>query len=160
MIDAHEARAIATEAHANDNYLCKNDYLEEHVSRVVKNVLMIVTDNYKNYEKFEAHVVMDHAVVAWLHDVIEDHPEYKERIWYTLHYTPREALWAITKEDGEDYEDYIERLSYNDIARRVKIADLWVNLSNLEYCNDDRANRLRARYEPALKKLERIENAN
>ena len=45
---------------------------------------------------------------------------------------PEEAIQAIdclTKRKGEDYEGFIRRVDANEIARKVKIADLEDNLN-------------------------------
>ncbi len=40
------------------------------------------------------------------------------------------AVDNLTHQAGESYDDYIERLAINEIARRIKIVDLQQNLSN------------------------------
>lgn len=68
--------------------------------------------------------------VALLHDVYEDAPPH-------LRPSEREindpyqwfALAAITRDTREPYERYLARVCDNDIAARVKLADLWHNLS-------------------------------
>lgn len=68
-------------------------------------------------------------VVAVLHDVIEDsiytlddleEEGYPEEII--------EAIDAITKREGESYQDYIARVLMNRLARNVKLADLEHNM--------------------------------
>jgi (p)ppGpp synthase/HD superfamily hydrolase len=39
-----------------------------------------------------------------------------------------EALKAVTKENGEDYEQFVRRSAANPLARRVKLADLEDNM--------------------------------
>ena len=69
------------------------------------------------------------TIVALLHDVIEDtsitlddlrDKGYSDEIIV--------AIDALTRRTGETYSAYIERLSNNKLARRVKIADLRHNL--------------------------------
>lgn len=62
--------------------------------------------------------------VAWLHDSVEDTS-------ITLNYIASEfgqivtsAVKAISKREGEDYQDYLCRVKQNPIAKMVKIADL------------------------------------
>lgn len=74
----------------------------------------------------------DFEAVALLHDVLEDN----------LHWTPTrlldegipphvvDAVVAITKVPGENYEGYIERVDSNSLARVVKIADIMANLAD------------------------------
>lgn len=68
-------------------------------------------------------------VVAVLHDVVEDTD-------WTFEDLKREgfddgtlkALDCLTKREGEDYEDFIQRSAKNSLAHRVKIADLEDNM--------------------------------
>lgn len=68
------------------------------------------------------------AIVAALHDIVED-------TWVTLGYLENyfsdeiiQAVDAITRRDNETYRQYIKRVCQNDIARRVKKADVEDNL--------------------------------
>ena len=87
--------------------------------------------------------------VAWLHDVIEDTD-------MNLHFLKLSdveeniiaAVEAITKRQGEQYLDYLSRVTANDLATAVKIYDLRDNLRNLEKGN------LRDKYELTLWLLE------
>lgn len=64
-----------------------------------------------------------------LHDVVEDTPytlEDRRRMGY-----PEEVLEAldwVTWREGESYEDFLERVKRNRVARRVKIADFEDNM--------------------------------
>ena len=68
-------------------------------------------------------------IVGVLHDIVEDTPitlqdlrqkGYSEEIV--------EAIDCLTKREGENYEDFIERCKKNPIAMKVKIADLEDNM--------------------------------
>jgi hypothetical protein len=64
------------------------------------------------------------------------------------------AIGALTHHSRDSYEQYIERVARNPVARRVKIADLEDNLANnrrspLATGNADRIRR----YEAALVRL-------
>lgn len=64
------------------------------------------------------------------------------------------AIESLTHRSNESYEEYIERVSANKIARRVKVADLWENLANNRRHPASPENRDRiARYERALARL-------
>lgn len=68
------------------------------------------------------------AIVSLLHDCVED-------TWVTLGFLENrfpgeivDAVDAITRRDNETYRLYIKRCCQNDIARRVKKADVEDNL--------------------------------
>jgi len=94
-------------------------------------------------------------MAAVLHDVVEDTEiELGDLVEAGF---PNDVVLAVdnlTHRTGESYDDYIERLATNEIARRVKIVDLRQNLSNNRRLprsveNDDRIDR----YEAALARL-------
>lgn len=69
-------------------------------------------------------------MAAVLHDVVEDSG------WTLEGLRERgfpeevvEAVACLTHRDGESYEEFVERLKSNPLARRVKIADLEDNLN-------------------------------
>lgn len=68
--------------------------------------------------------------IATLHDAVEDHPEEVNVARLSLHFGARvaEGVDALTRRDGEDYDDFIVRVGQNHDAVRVKIADLIDNL--------------------------------
>lgn len=69
-------------------------------------------------------------IVALLHDVVEDNDRYSFDYFSELGFSPDivEALDAITHRKDENYEEYIERVKANELARVVKIQDLRHNL--------------------------------
>lgn len=71
----------------------------------------------------------DEKIVAVLHDAIEDSPLTLEDLT-TLGFSSIviEAIEAITKRDGEEYEVYLNRVMVNPIALKVKIADMTDNM--------------------------------
>lgn len=78
----------------------------------------------------------EETVVALLHDVIEDSKYTLEDIKYTFEQRGEElrggeaqALKLLTRNKEEDYSDYVERIKWQPIARKVKIADLKENLN-------------------------------
>jgi len=87
-------------------------------------------------------------IVGVLHDVVEDSAtvgggDILALFGGSIH----EAVMALTRTDGESYEDFILRAKANPIARRVKIADIKDNLR-------PGAEHLRPRYERALAVLQ------
>jgi len=64
------------------------------------------------------------------------------------------AIDSLTHRAGESYEDYIERVAANEVARRVKITDLRENLANNRRSPEAPGNAERiARYDVALARL-------
>lgn len=69
--------------------------------------------------------------VAVLHDVLEDTAVTAEKLREAkLSSEVVDAVTALTRRSGQTYEQYIERVAGNAIARPVKLADLADNLAN------------------------------
>lgn len=75
-------------------------------------------------------VLVDMTVAA-LHDVVEDSEYTLETLSTFFPENIIEAVDALTKRDGEDYEAYITRVLRNKIAIRVKMADIRNNIDPL-----------------------------
>lgn len=71
---------------------------------------------------------LDEQIVAILHDVYEDSAVTLEELSYWFTPTVCTAIDAMSKRDGETREEYINRVSTNDIARKVKKEDLRHNM--------------------------------
>lgn len=84
-------------------------------------------------------------VAAVLHDVVEDGD-----ILALFGEDVHAAVFALTRQEGEDYFDYVQRAGVNPVSRAVKLADLRDNLR-------PGAEHLRDRYERAIKMLEEIQ---
>jgi (p)ppGpp synthase/HD superfamily hydrolase len=94
-------------------------------------------------------------IVAVLHDVVEDTNLTLETLEDNGFGPPiLDALDALSRRPGEAYEDYIQRLAPNLIAREVKLSDLRDNLANNRSLphTDDNLARI-ARYEDAQRVL-------
>jgi hypothetical protein len=108
------AEALAREAHAADLDKHEQPYVG-HLERVVAGVLA------------EGHGP-EAVAVAWLHDLLEDHPEYHEGdlLALGLPVAVVAAIEILTRPLGVTYADYIERVksSGNALALAVKRADL------------------------------------
>lgn len=90
-------------------------------------------------------------VVALLHDVVEDTSiAFSDLKDMGISDVCVEALMAITKRHGEDYEIYLKRVKSNDIARRVKIADISHNMD---------LNRLKDITDKDMKRVEKYKTA-
>ena len=135
-----KAEIIAKKAHAGQVDKAGEDYFN-HPKRVA--------DNF--YEDND-------IIVALLHDVIEDTD-------ITLEHLKKEgfnddvlaALDAMTKREGESYDQFIERVKDNPIALKVKMADLRDNMDilRLPVLTEKDLQRI-AKYHKAYKYLEQF----
>lgn len=72
-------------------------------------------------------------MAAVLHDVVEDTDWTLEDLRKEDFPEPLiEALDLLTHRDGVSYDDYVQNLARNHIARQVKLADLRDNINLLE----------------------------
>ena len=136
------AKFVSENSHKNQIDKAGIDYFAGHIQAVVNGVTT-------NKEK----------IVAYLHDTVEDTPLTIERIKELFGEEIGEAVFAITKsKDGSlSYDDYIERVKANPLARAVKISDLKHNmdLSRLEKVGITEKDIKRAKkYQKALKKFQ------
>jgi (p)ppGpp synthase/HD superfamily hydrolase len=73
---------------------------------------------------------VDAKMAAVLHDVVEDteitHDDLQKEGFPK---SVLEAVHCLTHRDGEAYDNYIERIKQDEIAREVKLADLRDNMS-------------------------------
>ncbi len=138
----HLGRAIelAKQHHESQTDKAGNPYIE-HPLRVM------------NQMKSE-----EEKIVAVLHDIVEDtdislndlrNEGFSEEVV--------SAVECLTKQDGENYDSYIERISFNPFAVKIKLADLEDNrdLTRLPQVTDMNLERLE-KYEKALEKLTRL----
>lgn len=68
-------------------------------------------------------------IVALLHDTIEDTnvtADYLREEGFTEEIV--EAVLAVTRSDGEEYDDYVRRAAQNELGHMVKRADLEDNM--------------------------------
>jgi (p)ppGpp synthase/HD superfamily hydrolase len=98
-------------------------------------------------------------IVAVLHDVVEDgemaiddlrKAGYSEEILV--------AIDCLTRRDGEEYDQFIDRVEGTTLARKVKIADLQDNLDlgRIREPNERDFNRIK-KYQKALAELRKAE---
>ncbi|MBQ0000569.1 MAG: HD domain-containing protein [Clostridiales bacterium] len=67
-------------------------------------------------------------VIALLHDVMEDTDVTEQELRPIFGDRITDALLLMTRDKSEDYSIYIERLSHNELSRKVKLADLTHNM--------------------------------
>ena len=97
----------------------------------------------------------EQRMVALMHDLLEDTDVTAQQLLdegFPAEIV--EAVLAVTRRQGEDYEAFIERAATNPIARRVKIADLLDNMdvTRLTTLTDDDCQRLK-KYHRAWRRL-------
>jgi (p)ppGpp synthase/HD superfamily hydrolase len=67
--------------------------------------------------------------IAILHDLIEDCPEWNETsLRHLFSENIVSTIVVLTKQKGEDYFDYIDRISQSSWATKIKIEDLKDNM--------------------------------
>ena len=97
------------------------------------------------------------VVVALLHDVVEDTDLTIEDLKVMgFSESVTDAIALMTHEEGVEYMDYVKNIKSNEIARKVKLADLKHNsdLSRLDIV-DEKALKRREKY---LKAIELLNN--
>lgn len=68
-------------------------------------------------------------IVAVLHDALEDSAVSHLQLWEAFGLEVADAVHALTRQDGEAYSEFIERVALNPLARKVKLADLADNMN-------------------------------
>ena len=110
MNDLERAIELAVSAHAGETDKAGETYIR-HPLRVM-----------------EAMETETERVVAVLHDVVEDTSYSLGDIDDLFDTEIRDAVDALTKREGEEYMEFIERAAADPIARRVKLADIEDNM--------------------------------
>jgi (p)ppGpp synthase/HD superfamily hydrolase len=98
----------------------------------------------------------EEMAVALLHDVIED-SEFTSADLLGEGIPPIvvEAVQLLSKEEGENYHDFVDRVAENPLATKIKIADIEdnINVLRLEAIGEKDLERV-AKYHRAWKKLQ------
>ena len=110
--DVEKARAWAEKMHRGQTDKSGNPYIG-HPERVAGRL--------KSPEE---------QVVGWLHDTVEDTEMTLSEIEGGFGPETTAAVDAISRRDGEEWDDYLKRVKQDPVARRVKISDL-IDNSNL-----------------------------
>lgn len=108
----------------------------------------------------EGLITTDEIIVAYLHDVLEDtDATIDDLIQLGLSDEQITAIRLMTKKKGDNYDEYIDRIKGNKIARQVKIKDLEDNmdLTRLLHLEEKDIERLK-KYHKSYIKLTRYEN--
>lgn len=115
----NEAAALSRAAHAGQVDRGGNDYFTAHVEEVVRIVR----------EELGGSIAA--AVVAYLHDVVEDTPVTIEEIETKFGAEIAGHVEAVTRKESETYFEFIERVkAYGGDAVTVKTADVLDHLHN------------------------------
>lgn len=94
------------------------------------------------------------GTVALLHDVLEDTDvTLGDLAAEGFSQEVLDAVWALTKRPGEKYSAFILRCKVNELARKVKLADIEDNLADQSALEPDEAAFLSKRYHKALEVL-------
>lgn len=127
------ARDLAHRAHSGQVDKAGRPYIE-HVTRVAEAVA---------YDPVS-------EAAAWLHDVLEDCPNFAEELWAFPDYVTA-AVDKLTRWPGMTPTAYYKRVKRNAIAVNVKIADIADNAAEerLALLDEKTANRLRRKYKRA-----------
>ena len=135
MIDI--ALAIARKAHAGQVDKAGIDYIQHP--------LYVASQVETEQEK----------AVALLHDVLEDSDiTAADLLAYGLSNEVVTAVQTLTKKKGQSYQDYLEKVKSNNLARVVKLADLKHNsdLSRLKTVSNTDYERVK-KYKNAIRYL-------
>ena len=100
----------------------------------------------------------EEKIVAVLHDIVEDTDISLDDLRNEgFSKEVVDAVECLTKQDGENYDSYIERISFNPLAVKIKLADLEDNrdLTRLPEVTDKDLERVE-KYDKALEKLTRL----
>ena len=135
MIDI--ALAIARKAHAGQVDKAGVDYIQHP--------LYVASQVKTEQEK----------AIALLHDVLEDSDiTVADLLAYGLSNKVVTAVQTLTKKKGQSYQDYLEKVKSNNLARVVKLADLKHNsdLSRLKTVSNTDYERVK-KYKNAIRYL-------
>lgn len=110
--------------------------------------------DYINHPLAVASFVAGHdaKIVALLHDTIEDTFVTEEDLRPLFSEEIVDAIVSMTHLNGEPYMEYIRRVSGNELAKTVKLADLRHNmdLGRIENPTEKDFARIELKYMPAL----------
>ena len=119
----------------------------------LNSVAMSVLDTYFDFDE----TFLDELeATALLHDIFEDTDATEVEVRNLIGVDDKviEALWVLTRSKDDTYMDYIEKVSKNEIATIVKLADLKHNMDITRYDTlDDGVFSLLKRYHKAYKHL-------
>ena len=121
---------------------CFEKVVEEHEEGLINKAKELATLHHKGQTDKAGKPYIQHPlrlmeavnstnekIVAVLHDIVEDTDvSFDDLQAEGFNKTVIDAIKCVTKIDGENYEDFIERISHNRLATTVKLADLADNM--------------------------------
>jgi (p)ppGpp synthase/HD superfamily hydrolase len=149
------ALELAARVHANQTDKAGEQYILHPLA-----LMNMVQDRVEPHHRYKA------MIVAILHDTVEDHPgtpmermKLESDIFSHFGGEVSSAVDALTHREHETYDEYIERLSGNWLARVVKVADLIHNMDPRRIPADQIVDKDFARWERYRRALIRLERS-
>jgi len=133
------AKELAYRAHAGQTDKAGRPYIE-HVARVAA----AVSDD------------PEAEAVAWLHDVLEDAPDYWEQASRLAYQRQQAAIVKLSRQFASSTDGYYYAIRADPLALRVKLADIADNAdeARLALLDEKTAARLRRKYAKARQALQ------
>lgn len=110
-----QAFLLSKKMHKGQTDKAGKDYFKGHILTVFKDV----------YKRTGGDT--DSCIVALLHDIVEDTDVTLEQIEKEFGPKIATAVDLVTKKEGLEYDDYINRIKKNPLSRVVKLADMTHN---------------------------------
>lgn len=79
---------------------------------------------------------IDYQIAGLMHDLLEDTDTTYDEILKISNIEIAEAVRLVTKEEGYNMSEYMDRIKKNDMAKMVKLADRIHNLSEVHFASD------------------------
>jgi len=113
-----------------------SDNLDSAILLSVTSHIGTIDENGEPFILHPIHIMMkmssiEEKIVAILHDIVEDTSITLLTIEKQFGIVVRDAIDAISRRKGEDYNNYIKRVKENSLATKVKLVDLRHNMDIL-----------------------------
>ena len=119
--------------HAGQTRWNGKSYFDEHCVVVSRHAVKLYVEQKKENLQAYGLELQDVWATGLGHDLIEDTDATFNEIEELAGRNVADAIYCLTKQEGESYCDYILRVKYsgNSVAKLVKLADLECNMSDL-----------------------------
>lgn len=121
------AEKIVMEYHKNQpygNHIQQDDYYKWHLNLVREQAKVIAKNESINTYRAE--------IVALLHDILEDTNYSAIELLNKFGKRVYDAVKLLTYKKGSSHKDYLKKISNNSLAKVVKAADRYVNITQLK----------------------------